>query len=58
MKTHKVSKIYRKLITSNEVKAFMIFEKLDGELKQQVRRKLGQSRSKQALDLLKKLPLS
>jgi hypothetical protein len=50
-----VSKIYRRLVTSNEAKAYMIFEKLDDELKFKVRKKLDQNGSKQAIDLLKKL---
>jgi hypothetical protein len=50
-----VSKVYRRIVTSNEVKAYMIFERLDEDLKGKIKLKLNQNGSGQALMLLKKL---
>jgi hypothetical protein len=51
----KVSKIYRKMLTSNEIKAVIIYEKLSDELKFTIKNKLNQNGSKRAKDLLHRL---
>lgn len=51
----RLSKLYRKMLTSNESKAFFIFEKLNPETKRQLKGKLKQNGSKQAIHLLEKL---
>ncbi|WP_181833087.1 hypothetical protein [Bacillus taeanensis] len=43
------------MITSNDVKAFMIFEKLNSNMKVMLRKKLGQNGSERASHLLKML---
>jgi hypothetical protein len=50
-----ISKLYRRMITSNDVKAFMIFEKLNTNMKVMLRKKLGQNGSERASHLLKML---
>lgn len=51
----RISKLYRKLVTSNEVKAFLVFEKCDEEIKQKLKHKLSSNGSKQAKHILSKL---
>ncbi|MBM7587058.1 hypothetical protein JOC86_003610 [Bacillus pakistanensis] len=49
----KVSKIYRKLVTSNEVKAYLIYERLNDEMKAKLREKLKENQSASSQHLLK-----
>ncbi|WP_078548841.1 hypothetical protein [Litchfieldia alkalitelluris] len=49
------SKIYRKLITSDDFKAFILYEKLNTQMRMKVMTKLNQNGSSQANVLLKKL---
>ncbi|WP_138416674.1 hypothetical protein [Aquibacillus sediminis] len=50
-----VSKLYRKLVTSSDVKAFLIFEKCDESTKQILKEKLAKANSTNAQDILKKI---
>ncbi|MFD2655514.1 hypothetical protein [Gracilibacillus thailandensis] len=50
-----VSKLYRKIITSNEMKAFLIIEKCDEELKQRLMSKMENNGSQNTKDMLQKL---
>ncbi|MCP3739325.1 hypothetical protein [Rossellomorea sp. BNER] len=49
----KVSKIYRKLVTSNEVKAYLIYERLNDDMKAKLREKLKENQSASSQHLLK-----
>lgn len=51
----RISKLYRKLVTSNEVKAFLVFEKCDDESKRKLLYKLESNGSEQAKYILSKL---
>lgn len=51
----RISKLYRKLVTSNEVKAFLVFEKCDDESKRKLLYKLESNGSEQAKHILSKL---
>lgn len=51
----RVSKTYRKILTSNEAKAFMVYENLTEEMKQKVRKKMLLNGSKKAQHILNKL---
>ncbi|QGH34627.1 hypothetical protein GI584_11545 [Gracilibacillus salitolerans] len=50
-----VSKLYRKVLTSSEVKAFLILEKCDDELKQELMKKLEENDSVKARVMIKRL---
>lgn len=51
----RVSKIYRKIVTSNEIKAYGIYERLDEDMKEAVIGKLTQNGSHKANEMLEKL---
>lgn len=51
----RLSKLYRKILTSNDSKAYFIFEKQNPETKRMLKSKLRQNGSNQALTLLNKL---
>ena len=50
-----ISKVYRKIVTSNEVKAFLIFEKCDEEMKEKLKRKLENNGTEQTRHILNRL---
>jgi hypothetical protein len=50
-----VSKVYRKLITSDDFKAYIIYEKLNDQMKIKIKTKLTQNGSVRANMLLNKL---
>ncbi len=50
----KLSKLYRRLLTANEVKAILVFEKLDDHTKERVRKKCIDNGSTRAISLLSK----
>ncbi len=49
------SKIYRKLITSDDFKAYILYEKLNDQMRMKIISKLNQNGSVRANILLKKL---
>jgi hypothetical protein len=51
----KLSKIYRKLLTSNELKALLIYHDLSDDFKRKIKMMLNQNGSRRALDLLNRL---
>ena len=51
----RVSKLYRKVITSNELKAFLILENCNEETKELVKQKLEQNNTEHAKLLLSKI---
>lgn len=51
----RVSKLYRKILTSNEIKAFMLYENLNSETKVKIKNKMMQNGSAQANQILKQL---
>lgn len=51
----RISKLYRKIVTSNEVKAFLVFEQCDDEIKVKLKKKLQDNDSEQARHVLSKL---
>ncbi|MCT2536543.1 hypothetical protein NC661_03210 [Aquibacillus koreensis] len=54
-KQRSISKLYRKLVTSNEMKAFLIFEKCDESTKEILKKKLSEADSNQAKNILNKI---
>ncbi len=54
-KNRSISKLYRKIVTSNEVKAYLIFENCDEPTKEILKKKLSEANSYQAQNLLKKV---
>ncbi|MGP4041256.1 hypothetical protein ACTWP4_15350 [Gracilibacillus sp. D59] len=50
-----VSKLYRKIITSNEMKVFRILENCDEELKERLMKKMENNGSESAKNMLQKL---
>ncbi|WP_228409585.1 hypothetical protein [Radiobacillus deserti] len=51
----RVSKLYRKVMTSNEMKAFLILEKCDDAIKKELKLKLERNGSTRARDMLERL---
>lgn len=54
-KQRSVSKLYRKIVTANEVKAFLIFENCDERTKEILKKKLSEANSNQAKNILAKV---
>ena len=54
-KQRSVSKLYRKIVTSNEVKAFLILERCDDPTKEILKKKLSETNSTHAQNILKKV---
>jgi hypothetical protein len=55
LREKKLSKIYRRMLTSNELKAILIYADLSDEIKKKIKLMLNQNGSKRALDLLQRL---
>lgn len=55
LKEKKLSKIYRKMLTSNELKATLIYHELSDDFKRKIKKMLTQNGSRGALDLLERL---
>jgi len=51
----KISKLYRKLITSDDYKAYILYERLNDQMRTKVKMKLTQNGSVRANYLLKRL---
>ncbi len=54
-KQKSVSKLYRKIITSNEVKAFLTFERCDKPTKEILKKHLSEANSYHAKNILRKI---
>ncbi len=53
IKERSISKLYRKVVTSNEFKAFLILEKCDESTKEILKEKLATSNSYHAKNILR-----
>lgn len=51
----KLSKLYRKIVTADRIKAIMLFERLNHDEKERIRSKFIENGSEQAISLLEKL---
>ncbi|MBU8905310.1 hypothetical protein [Desertibacillus haloalkaliphilus] len=51
----KLSKLYRKIVTSDETKAILLYGRLDDELKERVRKRCIQNGSERAIQLLNQI---
>ncbi|WP_180994087.1 hypothetical protein [Bacillus sp. Marseille-P3661] len=51
----KLSKVYRKIITADKIKAIWLYEKLDDKLKEDFRKRCIQNGSPGALKMLEQL---